>query len=320
VSRALGLIFLFLLVVVAGCAGSTKAPPMSPVVSVAGASDAPTVSPTPVKTTTAKGPPVTAFDGDSEENSFYAPAALALRDGRFDLVIHFHGKHETTFDAIEQSGLPAVVVNVDLGADSTTFFRSTHYRDAFTEVAALDHLITFAERELTKSGRIPDAHVGRIAISAWSAGYGAAREIMQRKADVARVDALLLVDGFYGDWENKRARTVDPEDVAAALAFARRAKAGDKLFVLSHTSIDFRSYAGGPESADLLLRFLELEKVPAPRIAGQRKGTGLTYTADAAGLHVRGFKGWKWADHVAQHRDMGTLHYAELRKFWQPKN
>jgi len=159
--------------------------------------------------------------------------------------------------------------------------------------------------------------VGRIAISAWSAGYGAAREIVQRPADAARVDALLLVDGFFGDWENKRARKVAPEDLSAVTAFARHAAAGEKLFVLTHTGLDLRSYAGGPLTAEVLLRSLELNKGPA-RPGQHRTGGAPLYAVDVEGLHVLGFNGQKWADHVEQHRAMGALHYAELRKRWQP--
>lgn len=323
VTRGSGLLLLFAIIalVIGGCSQRVAAPEpevvkTSPAVSVAGPSESPAEAPTPVTPILSRGAPLHAVDGDREENVLYAPASLALRDGRFDLIVHFKGKPQTTIDALEQSGIPAVIVNVDLKVDSVAT-HSTDYRSAYEDVAAFDHLIAFAEREVRRSGRVgtSNASVGRIAISAWSAGYGAAREIMQRRADVARVDALLLVDGFYGDWENKRARTVDPEDVAATLGFARRAKSGEKLFVLTHTALDFRAYAGGAEAADVLLRYLALEKVPSQ--AGQRRaGAKEQYAVEVEGLHVVGFKGQKFADHVAQHRAMGAVHYGELRKYW----
>jgi hypothetical protein len=324
VTRSLGLLAVFVGSILAGCAGAGGAvvpepqhaapAAKAPVVTVAATAEAPAVSPALPTTVIARGAPVTAYDGAREENAFYAPVSLALRDGSFDLIIHFHGGHQTAIDALEQSGLPVALVNVDLGVDSI-HFRSSHYRELFDNAEALEHLIAFAEREVRRSGRATGTHVGRIAISAWSAGYGAARSILRRPADAARVDALLLVDGLYADWENKRAKRVDPEDLAGAMAFARRAVAGEKLFVLTHTAIDGASYAGGPQSTDFLLRFLELDKGPAR--AGQRKtGGALQYAVDVEGLHVRGFSGKKWADHVEQHRAMGELHYAELRKRW----
>lgn len=87
----MGLVFLFAILMLAGCAGghgaSAPEPQLakkSPVVAVAGASEAAVASPTPVKLIVTRGDPVTVLEGERDENALYAPVSLALRDGRFD--------------------------------------------------------------------------------------------------------------------------------------------------------------------------------------------------------------------------------------------
>src|SRR5688572_28225555 len=67
------------------------------------------------KAVIATGEPVVGFDGTKFNTAFYAPVSLAVKNDRFDLIIHFHGKHQIAIDALEQSGLPAALVNVDIG-------------------------------------------------------------------------------------------------------------------------------------------------------------------------------------------------------------
>src|SRR5687768_15959867 len=75
----------------------------------------------------AAGEPVVGFDGQRLETAFYAPVSLAVKNDRFDLIIHFHGKHQTAIDALDQSGIPAALISVDLGVGSRV------YRGAYDE-------------------------------------------------------------------------------------------------------------------------------------------------------------------------------------------
>lgn len=259
----------------------------------------------------AAGDPVVGFDGTKFKTAFYAPVSLAVKNDRFDLIIHFHGKHQVAVDALEQSGLPAALVNVDIGIGSTV------YRGAYDSAGSLDNLIQFAERSLHETGRLPNARAGRIAISGWSAGYGAARAIVSRPADAARVDAVLLVDGLFSEWEPKRprARVVSMDVLAPITAFATQATRGEKLFVVSHTAITQAQYAGAPDCADALIKYFEAPKSGVPS-NGKTFGGNATYVSDLGDFHLRGFDGKTFGEHAEQHRGMGALHYAELRKFW----
>lgn len=273
-------------------------------------------APAPAKAVTAPilaaGEPVVGFDGTKFHTAFYAPVSLAVKNDRFDLIIHFHGKHQTTVDALEQSGLPAALVNVDIGVGSQI------YRGAYDDAGSLDHVIEFAERALHENGRLPNARVGRVAISAWSAGYGAARVILTRPAEAARVDALVLEDALFADWDPKRprARAVSMDGLAPTVAFATKATRGEKLFFVTHTAITQGQYAGAPECADALMRHFDVAKGIAPANAHPFGGAPV-YTADLADFHIRGYDGKTFNEHAEQHRAMGSLHFAELRKYWE---
>lgn len=261
----------------------------------------------------ATGEPVVGFDGTKFNTAFYSPVSLAVKNDRFDLIIHFHGKHQVAVDALEQSGLPAALVNVDIGVGSTV------YRGAYDSAGSLDNLVQFAERSLHETGRLPNARVGRIALSAWSAGYGAARAVVSRPADAARVDAMLLVDGLFSDWESKRgarARVVSMDLLAPVTAFATQATRGEKLFVVSHTAITQAQYAGAPDCADALIKYFEAPKSGVPS-TGKAFGGNPTYVSDLGEFHLRGFDGKTFGEHTEQHRGMGALHYAELRRYWE---
>jgi hypothetical protein len=162
--------------------------------------------------------------------------------------------------------------------------------------------------------------VGRIALSGWSAGFGAVREILKRPADAARIDAVLLADGLFTEWSSSRSgsgsRDADFAKVKSVIDFARRATEGEKLFVLTHTAIDRRTYPGAPRCADAMLRHFNIER-GFPGGVGQSAQDSQRYATDYAGFHVWGFGGKAWADHLSQHREMGSRQFSALKAFWR---
>jgi hypothetical protein len=272
--------------------------------------------------TWSEGEPILHFESSRKDIALHVPPSLALRDGRFDLVIHFHGPHAQTFAALDDAELGAAIVSVNLGEGGT------RYGTAASAPELIDRLVAFAEREVDASGRAPDARVGRIALSSWSAGFGAIREILKRPRDEARVDAVLLADGLFTDWSPARraptkptdqgapARDADFEKVKAVIDFARSATEGDKLFVLTHTGIDNRAYPDAPRCADAMLRYFSLEKGFPGGLPRSARGAQ-PYATDSAGFHIWGFGGKGWSDHLAQHRAMGSRQFSALKAFWR---
>ena len=274
----------------------------------------------PVTTTWSEGQPSLRFESNRKDVAVHLPKSLALRNGEFDLVIHFHGPHAATMTAFDDAGLDAAIVSVNLGDGGT------RYGAAASDPALVDRLVAFAEHEV--DARAQGAKVGRIALSSWSAGFGAVREILKRPHDSARVDAVLLADGLFTEWSSSKdaprksasgkpaPRDADFEKVQAVIDFARRATEGETLFVLTHTAIDRRYYPDAPRTAAAMLREFNVERgfpdgLHASASASQR------YATDSAGFHIWGFGGKTWADHLAQHREMGGRQFSALKAFWR---
>jgi hypothetical protein len=275
----------------------------------------------PITTATSEGDASMRFEGNRKEVAVHLPKSLALRNGDFDLVIHFHGPHAATMEAFDEADLGAAIVSVNLGEGGT------RYGAAAADPGLIDRLVAFAEHEVGARDGAHGARVGRIALSSWSAGFGAVREILKRPHDASRVDAVLLADGLFTDWSSSKqtshashgkpgARDADFEKVQAVVDFAKRATEGQTLFVLTHTSIDRHFYPDAPRTAAAMLRQFDVARGFPDGLQASAAGSQ-RYATDSAGFHVWGFGGKTWADHLAQHRMMGSRQFAALKAFWR---
>jgi hypothetical protein len=238
--------------------------------------------------------------------ALYIPAELAVRDGAFDLLVHFHGVAKNQEANIEEARLPAAVVTVNLGAQSDPYAR------AFAAPGAFDRVVDFAEKEV-RAARPPATRAGRIALSGWSAGGAAVRSVIKDPSYEDRVDAVIIADGLFSSWADEGKKTVRREPLDPFIAFARKATADDKLFVVTHTAIA-TEYPNVEECTGVLLSELDLPRGPALP-ATQHAGGTPTYSVDRGSFHVRGVDGKGPEDHVAQIRALDDA-YSELRRRW----
>jgi hypothetical protein len=98
------------------------------------------------------------------------------------LVLHLHGG--TWIPEIAAARHNVAVISLQLGSGSAT------YAKPFTDPAAFPALLDEAEEE---SARRFDA----VGLCAWSAGYGAVREILKTPANDGGVAFVLLLDGLH---------------------------------------------------------------------------------------------------------------------------
>lgn len=303
------------LAVACGSSSPLPAPPSppKPLVVDAGTPEAaaspPTVKAAP-KPVAATGEAVTKTDKERPGLTFYLPATLEHREGKFDLIVHFHGKADRAIASVETAGLHAVLVNVDLGVGSPI------YRDTFASEASLRRVVDFAENKLYETGRLKNGSVARIALSAWSAGFGAVREIMKRSEDMVRVEAILLADGYFSDWSRSKKASVAVHKLEETFLFAHRATRGTRLFFLTHTAIDGGGYAGTGDCAAALIHEIGAELGPPHAPPNVDVGGPPAYAVDVGALHIWGFGGTKFDDHVSQHKALGAVQYAALKAFW----
>jgi hypothetical protein len=260
--------------------------------------------------------PVAAFDPalDTPKRSV-APGSrvVALSGGcrvvskPYDLLVHFHGAPAVMEAAFDHSGIDGALVIYNLGIGSGA------YEDPYSIPNSYDHMlasITTAVRELCPRAAAPK----RVALSGWSAGYGAILHIIDRAKDAARVDAVLLADGMHVGFEPVGFRKVSAISMAPFTLFADEAIAGHKLFAITHSAIQ-TPYASTTETSEFLL---DAEGLPVDRreAPGPRPGMTLTSRADREGFHLRGFSGDDKAAHCDHLFAFGELLLTPLQERW----
>jgi hypothetical protein len=225
----------------------------------------------------------------------------------YDLLVHFHGAPAVVESAFEHSGIEGALVIYNLGIGSGA------YEDPYSVPGSYDRMlesVTVAVRELCPTAAAPK----RVALSGWSAGYGAILHIIDRAKDAARVDAVLLADGMHVGFEPTGKRQVNALAMAPFTLFADEAIAGHKLFAVTHSSIQ-TPYASTTETAEFLL---DTEGLPVDRreVPGPRPGMTLISRADAGGFHMRGFSGDDKAAHCDHLFAFGELLLSPLAERW----
>jgi hypothetical protein len=172
-----------------------------------------------------------------------------LPAGGVPLFIHFHGA--TWIPEIAAEKLPVAVISVQLGAGSST------YAKPFADPKAFANLLDEAE---AKAGR----KFNRVALTAWSAGYGAVRSILKVPEHYRRVEYVLLLDGLHAGYVSGKPGPKESElladDLAIFVTLAKDAVAGKKQFILTHTEIFPGTFASTTETADYLLKQVNLKR------------------------------------------------------------
>jgi hypothetical protein len=233
---------------------------------------------------------------------FIAPREGALdRSGHFDLVLHFHGDDPARRELVH-SGQNLVLYSLTLDS-------SQSYGSLFSGSGLFDSIAQQIQQSLSKS-RGREAHVGHLAISAWSAGFTAVSAILaQPEAD--RVDALVLIDGLHTP------RQADHLELQLRpfVEYARRAAAGERFMLITHSSIDPPDFASTTETAHHLIAFLQ----GRPQAVRRKDALGLELVEffTSGNFHVRGYAGNDKADHCAQLALLRDA-FTALGRRWRP--
>lgn len=199
------------------------------------------------------------------------------------LLVHFHGGTWVPEQIIAKKHRSAVLA-VQLGAGSSVYARP------FLEPASFAML-------LDEASRAAHTQFSPIAISGWSAGYGAIREILRTDRNVARIDTIVLVDGLHVSYNPEgKPGPLQPEGLKPFLDFARQAVAGRKRMLLLHSEIYPGTYASTTETADWLIRELGLKRKPVLKRGPM--GTQQLSETRSGHFEVLGFAGNSAPDHV----------------------
>jgi hypothetical protein len=158
--------------------------------------------------------------------------------------------------------------------------------------------------------------IKRIALSGWSAGYGAIWRILERNGSDERIDAVLLSDGLHGGFVGpSRSRQVDPLPMEPFAQFSEQAVRGDKLMAITHSSIMTETYASTTETADFLINDNGLCRARL-HAQGPRADMVMTSRVDAGNLHIQGYAGDDKLAHCDQLHAIGDTLLPWLAARW----
>jgi acetyl esterase/lipase len=226
-----------------------------------------------------------------------------MRDGAFDLVVHFHGAAWVAEQAVAKVDRRAVTAVLNLGAGSGIYDRS------FSDPAAFDTLLAAITREVSAvTGK--GARVGRVTLVGFSAGHGAVRAILRDPRHFAIVNAVLLLDGMHSSYVPEGAGlaaggAIDTTNLVAFRDFARAAMRGEKRFLVSHSEIFPGTFASTTETADWMLRALDARRKPVLRWGP--RGMQQLSEVRVGHFELLGFAGNSAPDHIDQLHAMPEL-------------
>lgn len=210
------------------------------------------------------------------------------------LLIHFHGASYVAEQAVYAASEPYVLAVVNLGSGSSVYER------AFTDSTTLSRLIAAIEGGLAQRLDHPP-EISHTVLSAFSAGYGAARALLRAEPTYQALDGVLLLDGLHTDYVPARTPLADGGRLETTkldpfLKLARDATQGTKRFLMAHSEIFPGTYASTTETADYLIQRLDLARTPVL----QWGPVGMQQLSEVRRGHftVLGFAGNSAPDHV----------------------
>jgi len=240
---------------------------------------------------------------------YVPPWFMPNNKGRYDLIVHFHGLGKLQEGNLDRSQINAAVVSINLGIGTDG------YGSAFRDAQSFTKLLDETQAELDKSGRAPNAKLGRLALSAWSAGFVSVAKIMSDPSNAEKVDAVVLADGFFTSFTNVKKRIINTPSLERFVALVDTASKGDKLFVITHTAIPTQDYPSVEETVTKLLEMTSSQKTPSTAVGPRNMHE--TYTVHRGAFHVKGYEGLTAGDHIKQIQAMGETIYPYLRTRWE---
>jgi hypothetical protein len=237
-----------------------------------------------------------------------APQRGGIRkDGGFDLVVHFHG-HEPIRKEFVKTGGGVVLAGIDLGLGSGP------YENAFADQSLFPRLIESIEAKMAKRSGNPDAHVKHLALSSWSAGYGATSQILRQPIG-KKVEAVILLDSLHAGYKEGTKDEVRGAQIEHFVEYARQAASKKKLMILTHSSIIPPGYASTTEVAQYVVGELggKEKKATKSDVLGLKMFARYT----KGNFHAWGYLGNDKPDHCAHIGLMAGIMKNQILPRWK---
>ncbi len=224
----------------------------------------------------------------------FIPAAIEKKK-RLPLFIHFHGASWAPELAAAQYGRSAVI-SVEAGTGSGAYARVFEDRALFGKM-------------LREASELTGIAFGPITLTAWSAGHGAVRAILETPEYYPMIAKVLLIDGMHtgyvGGKPGPLESNLEPDHLEVFLKFARDAVAGRKTFIVTHSEIFPGAFASTTETADWLLAQLGLKAHPVLKWGPM--GMQQIGETRAGKFLMVGYAGNSAPDHVDQFHSLATF-------------
>lgn len=181
----------------------------------------------------------------------FIPSDFASQGDEVDLLVHFHGDSQTVWNNAAYADLNAIIVTVNYNGLSSA------YSNPFADTTLFQQLLDEARSTLAAQPDFgPSTAWDQLAVSSFSAGYGAVRNILKTPAYFEAIDSLLAADSLYAS--TAQDGTALDSQMADYKRFASRAAAGDKRFIFTHSEVLTGTYESTAETGDKLLQHLNL--------------------------------------------------------------
>lgn len=217
------------------------------------------------------------------------------------LIVHVFSAAYVPMHAVATARDRYVVAIVNLGGSSSAYER------ALSDTAAWNTLIQRVRDETVArtEGRV---RVGRVVVSAFSAGYGGVRALLSDERTATTIDGVLLLDGLHTSYIPERTvlsdgGALDTLKLIPFLRYARRAVAGEVRFVVTHSEIFPGTFASTTETADWIVAALGLARTPV--LAWGPGGMQQISEVRRGGLAILGFAGNTGPDHMDHLHGLG---------------
>jgi hypothetical protein len=258
----------------------------------------------------------------------YAPPAFTSADGQFDLLIHYHGNTELIERSVDAAKLDAIAYIVNFGE------MSGRYSEPLRNPHAFDETLERIEQRVGEKLGLQRPRIRRVALSSWSAGFGAVYHVLTSRSRLDRIDALLMMDSLHASYAPGSQTKVTDLSVQPFVRFAERAIAGEKLFVLTHSSVETLDYPSTTKSADALLErvgvareAVDPEAASPPPVdlevalrafpSKDREWVEVKSLASKGSFTVVAGKGNDKGDHIAHLAQMSVLTLPKLVERWR---
>jgi hypothetical protein len=174
-----------------------------------------------------------------------------VQSASVDLIVNFHGDDATFRNNVKWANLNVVEVTVNYSGLSSA------YQTPFSDPALFQSLLDDALAKVRGQPDFPDAiNYRKVAVSSFSAGYGAVREILKQPGYFNRIDALLAADSLYASFTSSSDHTPLDSQMTNYRQYATAAANGTKTFIFSHSQVPTFTYCETRECADDLMAWV----------------------------------------------------------------